>query len=99
MPCSQAVFAIAGVYEVKVESICKEPDGAPDEFNAFSTEPVTVILDREEPEMYGKALPLRNDLIPGEEVSMMFTEPIDCELPYGFNLTVRVDGLEDLFSE
>ena len=90
---------IVGVYEVKIESTCQELSGAPADFNAFSTDPIQVIVDRVEPEMYGKALPVRHDVIPGEEVAMMFTEPIDCEIPYKFNLTVRVDGLEDLFGK
>lgn len=58
-----------------------------------------MVVDRVEPEMYGKALPIRSDVVPGEEVVMMFTEPIDCEIPYRFNLTVTVDGLDDLFGE
>ena len=84
---------------MKIESTCKEVDGSPDDFNTFTADPIIVVVDRVEPEMYGKALPIRNDVIPGEEVAMMFTEPIDCEIPYRFNLTVRVDGLEDLFGK
>lgn len=88
-----------GVYEVKVKSYCTELSGAPDEFNSYETDPITLVVDRVQPELYGKALPVRDIVIPGEEVAMIFTEPIRCALPYRFDLEVRISGLEDLFDE
>ena len=88
-----------GVYELMIESTCKELSNAPKEFNAIATDPVTVIIDRVSPEMYGKALPIRDVVVPGEEVAVVFTEPIKCSFPYNFQLEARLSGLPDLFGK
>lgn len=43
--------------------------------------------------------PIRDVVVPGEEVAMVFTEPINCELPYQFDLEVRLSGMEDLLDK
>lgn len=60
-----------GTYEVVIESTCKELSGAPAEFNVIATEPVQVVLDRVRPLMYGKALPISDVVVLGEEVAMV----------------------------
>ena len=86
-----------GMYEIMIESTCKELSGASAEFNAISTETIPVTVDRVSPEMYGKALPIRDVVVPGEEVLVVFTEPINCNRPYKFKLEARLSGLEDVF--
>jgi hypothetical protein len=88
-----------GFYEVSVESSCKALEGAPKEFNTIANDPILVAVDRVLPEMYGKPLPIREVIVPGEEVAMIFTEPIRCELPYQFDLVVTLSGLEDRFGK
>lgn len=88
-----------GSYEVVVKSMCTELEGAPTEFNTFATDPITLVVDRVQPELYGKALPVRDIVVPGEETVMIFTEAIRCGLPYRFDLEVRVSGLEDKSGE
>ena len=88
-----------GVYEVVVESTCTKVDNTPKDFNAIQTEPIHVIVDRVEPKMYGKALPIRDVVVPGEEVIIVFTEPIRCDMPYRFGLEVTLSGLDKKLSE
>ena len=95
----QLALAEDGAYEVMVESLCDPVSGAPSDFNAYSPEYLTLILDRLEPEMYGKALPIRDIVVPGEEVVVVFTEDIQCDLPFRFDLQVAVSGLTDIFGK
>ncbi|CAB9525330.1 Cupin superfamily protein [Seminavis robusta] len=89
-----------GAYEVMVESVCETLPGAPDEFNKFQSDLITLVVDRVQPELYGKALPIRDVVVPGEEIVLVFTESIQCELPYRFFLNVTVAGLDPpLFNE
>ncbi|CAB9519117.1 Cupin superfamily protein [Seminavis robusta] len=89
-----------GAYEVMIESVCETLPGAPDEFNKFQSDLITVVVDRVQPELYGKALPVRDVVVPGEEIVLVFTESIQCELPYRFTLNVTVAGLNPpLFNE
>jgi hypothetical protein len=88
-----------GTYELKVETVCKTVTGAPDDFNTFRTQSIIGVIDRIEPKLYGSPLPLRDLVIPGEEVILIFTEPILCAKPYRFELDVVVAGIDGRFDE
>ena len=88
-----------GTYELKIETVCKTVTGAPDDFNAYRTQSIIGVIDRFEPKLYGSPLPLRDLLIPGEEVVLMFTEPIMCTKPYRFRLDVVVAGINGSFGK
>ncbi|CAB9521505.1 Cupin superfamily protein [Seminavis robusta] len=83
-----------GRYEVVVETRCQDFPKAPDDFKKTTTEPVLIVVDRIAPKVYGM-LPVRDVVVPGEEVSIIFTEPIVCELPLRFDLIVQVSGIKD----
>ena len=55
--------------------------GGPDEIKMYSETILTGVIDTGPPKQYGKELPLRNDLIVGEELVIIFTESLDCETP------------------
>ncbi|CAB9515004.1 Cupin superfamily protein [Seminavis robusta] len=83
-----------GVYEVFVESRCQGFTNAPDNFIKVEPEPLLIVVDRVAPKMYGM-LPVRDVVVPGEEVVIVFTEEIDCSIPFNFDLTVSVAGIKD----
>ena len=43
------------------------------------------------PEQYGRALPLRESVLVGEEIVVAFTEPVRCE---AFDLLITVDDID-----
>jgi hypothetical protein len=88
-----------GTYELKVETVCDPVSGAPDDFNTYGTPSIIGVVDRSEPKLYGSPLPLRDLVIPGEEVVLMFSEPILCGKPYQFDLEVVVAGINGTFGK
>ena len=56
---------------------------------------ITGIFDRSKPEQYGKALPLKEEILFGEDIIVMFTEDIDCSYPYTFDILVDVEDDAD----
>lgn len=80
-----------GIYEIKVESEC-EKLGGPADFDSYSSPILSGIIDLTPPEQYGRALPLRESVLIGEEIVVVFTEPVRCE---AFDLRVQIeDGPE-----
>jgi hypothetical protein len=88
-----------GTYELKVETVCDPVSRAPDDFNTYGTPSIIGVVDRSEPKLYGSPLPLRDLVIPGEEVVLMFSEPILCRKPYQFDLEVVVAGINGTFGK
>jgi hypothetical protein len=79
-----------GEYEVVVETEC-EKFGRQD-VDGYSEQILTGVIDLTPPEQYGQPLPLREEVILGEEVSVLFTEPLDCGMPLSFDIKVDVLG-------
>ena len=85
-----------GDYEIQLKTVCDGIEGAPNEFDGFSPTSITGTIDRIAPKQYG--LPKPADILwPGEEISIYFTEAIECEHPYRFDLEVTVDGVDRVF--
>jgi len=82
-----------GTYEIVVQTECSDV-GGPDEFNFARDEIITGVIDLVAPEQYGEVVPLREDVIVGEEMVVVFTEPLDCTLPLSFDVQVTVNKLE-----
>ena len=80
-----------GDYEIMLESKCESP-GGPDEVKGFQESIITGIYDIASPEQYGKPVPLRHDVIIGEEISIYFTEEMWCKQPYSFDMEVNIIG-------
>ena len=84
-----------GNYEVKVQSKCKGLLNAPDSMTFFNTPTLKGVVDLTRPEQYGKELPLR-DVVLGEEIVVVFTEPINCKKPYTFDIEMKISGRQPL---
>ncbi len=82
-----------GKYEIVIESSCADV-GGPDEFSNYRTISLPGTIDWTRPEQYGKALPLRHDVIVGEEITVVFTEALDCSYPYSFDMQVMIYAAE-----
>ena len=78
-----------GRYEIMVETRC-DPLGGPAEIDYHRESIMTGVIDVKKPEMYGDPLPLRDNVLLGEEVSVVFTEPLDCGKPLSFDIVVDV---------
>merc|ERR1712038_288258 len=84
-----------GTYEIRVDAECKETSGGPEDMDLSSTPIISGVIDLTPPEQYGRALPLRDSVLVGEEISVMFTEPVRCEafdLRITANLALAVCG-------
>merc|ERR1712038_49626 len=84
-----------GTYEIRVDAECKETSGGPEDMDLSSTPIISGVIDLTPPEQYGRALPLRDSVLVGEEISVMFTEPVRCEafdLRVTANLALAVCG-------
>jgi len=88
-----------GDYEIVVETSCG--GSGPAEVQGFQETVITGTYDITRPEQYGKATPLRQDIIVGEEISVYFTEEVFCQTPLTFDIRVDIfgtnysDALED----
>lgn len=58
--------------------------------DVYSTPILSGVIDLTRPEQYGHALPLRESVLVGEEIDVVFTEPVRCE---AFDLLVTVDNI------
>jgi hypothetical protein len=81
-----------GKYEIMVETKCNPPLGGPAELDSFRETVLSGVIDVTRPERYGEPLPLRDDVLLGEEVAIVFTEPLDCGRPFTFEIAVDVIG-------
>merc|ERR1712038_1638944 len=78
-----------GTYEIRISSECDQL-GGPADMDLYSTPILSGIIDLTPPEQYGRALPLRDSILVGEEITVLFTEPVQCE---AFDLLVTVDDI------
>ncbi len=59
--------------------------------DAFTSPPVSGIVDRTPPILFGKGVvPANNFYFPGDEISATFNEEIDCTRPYNFVATMKI---------
>ena len=84
-----------GDYEIMVETRCTNL-GGPEEINGHQTSILPGIIDLSRPEKYGEPLPLKETIIAGEEVVVVFTEDLDCSEPLPFEIAVRIRDTVDL---
>ena len=87
-----------GIYEIVVETGCSDV-GGPDEFSFSREDVITGVIDLTRPEQYGQPLPYREDVIVGEEILVVFTEPLDCSLPLSFDVQMTVEGLDSVLDK
>ncbi|GFH52940.1 hypothetical protein CTEN210_09416 [Chaetoceros tenuissimus] len=91
---------LQGEYEIILETKCKADVNAPAEVKGFQEEAISGLFDLQPPEQYGeKALPLRQDIIHGEEMKVLFTENIRCDKPHSFKIEVDIVGFTKLDNE
>ena len=82
-----------GIYEIVIETRCSDV-GGPDDFSFSRENTITGVIDLTRPEQYGQPLPYREDVVVGEEILVVFTEPLDCSLPLSFDVQMTVEGLD-----
>ena len=78
-----------GEYEVILESQCADVGGV-DEFNRHRDDIMKGIIDFSRPQEFGKAIPLSDNVLIGQEITMVFTEPLDCSLPLSFDIEMHI---------
>lgn len=83
----------AAAYEIKVETKCDQL-GGPADFDGFSSPIISGVIDLQPPEVYGKPLPLRDFVLIGEEITVIFSESLQCESPLSFDIQLDVDGVD-----
>ncbi|GFH44486.1 hypothetical protein CTEN210_00960 [Chaetoceros tenuissimus] len=81
-------------YEIMVESQCQLVNGGP-ELSRFREEIIVGVKDKIAPKQYGKALPLKDDILFGEEMTVLFSEKIDCSFPFKFDVTLEIQDFYD----
>ena len=82
-----------GDLEIMLETKCTAPGTAPDEVKGFHEEIISGAFDLQPPKQYGRrALPLRHDILFGEELQVLFTENIRCSKPHMFTISVDIIG-------
>ena len=84
-----------GAYEIAVRTTCrvsslKTLPGA----DSFVSRPVSGIVDRTAPVKFGQgSLPSNNAYFPGNEISIAFSEEIDCTQPYSFSAQLKLSTI------
>lgn len=91
--CVFLVFNSSSICTCLIILVPNSKDG-PDEFSFFQTKPIIGSIDRARPKQYGKAIPLKNYVMLGEEMSLFFDKPLDCSFPYSFELEIQVVEIE-----
>ena len=69
--------------------------GGPDEFSFYREKVINGVIDRVPPAQYGYALPLKEEILFGEEMKVLFTEQIECSKPLTFDVVVTVTKSTD----
>ncbi len=82
---------VDGTYEIRLRSECS-CNGCSLNMKRFTSESIFGDIDITPPTVFGKPTPLAN-LHPGEELSIAFTEELDCEFPFSFNLFILVSEI------
>ena len=81
-----------GHLEIMLETKCISQSSAPDVVKGFREDVISGVYDIIRPEQYGtKALPLRHDILYGEEIQVLFTEAIRGQKPYLFSINIDID--------
>lgn len=66
--------------------------GGPTEFRYHRDAILVGTIDFTRPEQYGYPLPLKDEVMLGEEMTVRFTEDLDCSSPYTFDLEMTITG-------
>lgn len=95
---AQASWDVSGIvdstYKIKVQSQCTDLGGVADD-RTYDTGTIEFILDRVPPAIYGKPqveLTGPVSVVQDEEFGFSFKEPLFCDEPYTFDLTVTLSN-------
>jgi len=81
-----------GAYEIRIGTQCEIIQDAPNEINHFYAPILSGVIDLTPPKQYGSSLPLRDTVLIGEEINIVFTEALTCTKPYIFDIRLIIDG-------
>lgn len=82
-----------GQYEIKLQTQCEISNG-PDDIDMYMSPILPGAIDLTRPEQYGQPLPLRDTVMIGEEITIVFSEAIRCSKPHTFDLSVIIEGTD-----
>ena len=85
-----------GSYEIMIETQCDKL-GGPDDIDMFNSPVLSGVIDLTPPEQYGETLPLQESVIVGEEITVLFTESLQCDKPFTFDIKVIIEDTEYTF--
>ena len=85
-----------GSYEIMIETQCVKL-GGPDDIDMFNSPVLSGVIDLTPPEQYGETLPLQESVIVGEEITVLFTESLQCDKPFTFEMKVIIEDTEYKF--
>lgn len=88
-----------GTYEIQLHSKCTFISGSPSYVKEYLGDIITGVYDVTLPEQYGLPIPLRYDILIGEEISVYFTEEMWCRKPYTFDIKVDIIGTPYILKE
>jgi len=85
---------IDGIYEIRLKSTC-QCDRCPLNLKEYTSDGIIGSIDLTPPRVFGEPSPFRN-LSPGEALTISFTEDIDCEQPYKFDVGIEVSEMSSI---
>lgn len=85
---------VDGIYEVRLKSTC-DCNRCPSVLKEYTSEAIIGSIDLTPPRVFGEPFPLRN-LAPGEVLTIDFTEDIDCEEPFKFDVWIKVSEIDSI---
>ena len=80
-----------GEYEIMIATECKSYGR--EDVDGFRADILPGAIDRTGPEKFG-FIPMRDQIVFGEEMSVVFTEEIDCSLPFSFKVQLII-GIDE----
>ena len=81
-----------GEYEIMIATECKSYGR--EDVDGFRADILPGAIDRTGPEKFG-FIPMRDQIVFGEEMSVVFTEEIDCSLPFSFEVQLIIDSTDE----
>lgn len=83
-----------GEYLLRATTKCERTLGiaqAPHGLDEWKSATLLVVIDRDEPDQFGFMEPADREYFPGDEMSVQYDEPINCQQPFEFNVRLEVE--------
>lgn len=88
-----------GFYDLRIRAQCQSSIfEMPEGIDYHLSNSATGVVDRDPPVLFGFPEPSDGYLYPGDKISFLFSENIDCRQPYVFQATMTVNGYDREFN-